>query len=220
MAHLIPTRRPIRFIVAVVAFGMLCFLVATSPGAAAARASGCHPKRRQVIARRGSAVVFRRVTGPGGEYGAPSVLLGCLTVRQRPVRLAQFSEAEALYFERLVGPNPVFAGHYVAFALDDADVVCGKYDPSSPLCETHEVVSYNLKTGHARAKAAGAPAALVLTKRGWIGWVEGSAHNLLVVDSHGLHTLDPGPVDPRSLIVHGEIIDWSTNGVTHTAKLG
>jgi hypothetical protein len=219
MGHPIRLRRRVALTIATATLGTPSFLVATTPSDAASRVSGCHPKRQQVVARKGGAVVFRRVTGPEGEYGAPSMLLACLNPRQRPVRIAEFSEGEAPFFERLLGPNPVFAGHYVAFALDDTDIVCSKYEPSSPQCETHEVASYDLKTGHARARAAGTPAALVITERGWIAWVEGSAHSLLAFDSHGLHTLDAGPVDPRSLAARGQSVGWTSGGVAHTTEL-
>jgi hypothetical protein len=171
-----------------------------------------------VVGRKGQALVFSR-EGEGVEYSAPVTVLGCLTSRQRPVALLRFEEGESPGFDRLVGPDPVFAGPYVAFALTVVEGACGKYTGGGPQCEQHRLGSYDLRTGRPRARASSAAEALVVTAQGWIAWIEPAGDALRAIDSHGGRVLDPGPVDPHSLAVSGQTVLWTSVGTPHSAQL-
>ncbi len=99
---------------------------------------------------------------------------------------------------------------------------CLKYSQSNEAaeeCAVPEVSSYNLRSGRERASASGAEEALALTANGWIAWVAAPSHALLAIGAHGKHTLDAGPVEPRSLGVSGQTVHWTSNGVAHSAVL-
>ncbi len=171
-----------------------------------------------MVGRRGQALVFSR-EGEGAEYSPSVTVLGCLTSRQRPVALLSFGEGESPEFDRLVGPDPAFAGPYVAFVLTVVEGACGKYTGGGPQCEQHRLGSYDLRTGRPRARASSAAEALVLTAQGWIAWIEPTGDVLRAIDSHGARVLDPGPVDPHSLAVSGQTVRWTSAGTPHSALL-
>lgn len=196
----------------------LVFGLPVAGARAAPREPVCKPRHAQVLARHGAVIVFRRRTGPAGEYGEPSALYACARTRGRPVRLASFQEGELPEFDHLAGANPIFSGGYVAFAYKFLEPVCGKYTGGGPQCEVFEVASVNLRTGRARASAVGSASALVLTPLGWIAWVSSSGE-LEGIGSHGETVLDGGGVEAASLHASGQKITWTSAGVAHEAAL-
>jgi hypothetical protein len=172
-------------------------------------------------------VLFLRTTGPDdGKYGAPHSLLGCRRVSQRPVDLFDFEDGDT--------PTEVltsFGGRYAAFFLGWAYTTCSFYESAgAENCGTSLFESVDLSTGHVRVSLPSVredgpalPNALVVTHSGWIAWVSRGttgAMPLLVWDSKGQRTLDPGPIDTGSLRASGAAVHWKDAGIAHSAVLG
>jgi hypothetical protein len=177
----------------------------------AASAPICRPARVQVLARSGQSVLFYRTTGPfDGKYGSPSALFGCTRLHQRPVVISRFDEFTSPHFSYVS-----VRGAYAAYAEEQDSNTCGAY--GEELCEPLAVFfeSVDLRSGRARVRfTPGAPAALVVTAKGWIAWIAGTVGGsqgaLFARDSHGRRELDAGPVDPASLRVSGNAITWAS----------
>jgi len=190
-----------------------------APGTAAAGSGPtCRPSAHQVLGRSGTAVVFRRRTSAGGEYGEESALYACLKRRQRPLHLTSFGEGQVPKLEHVPGANPAFAGSYVALAYGFVEPACAKYMGGGPQCEVFVIASFNLRTGRVRATASLPASSLVVTLAGWIAWVSPTGQ-LEAVDSGGKLTLDGGPVEASSVRAAGETIRWSSAGTVHSAEL-
>ncbi len=193
--------------------------LASAAGAAGTHPASCKPRPGQVLARKGSEVIFRRSTGPSGEYGAASALYGCQRTRQRPVRLLAFQEGMDPEVQRLAGVDAVFAGAYAALTYKIYDAACAKYTGGGPECESSGLASFDLRTGKTRAHAPEAASALVLSARGWVGWVSAQGGALHAIGSKGARVLDPGPVEPASLKLSGQTLRWTSTASTHSALL-
>lgn len=186
----------------------------------------CVPKRSQILGRSGSSVLFRQITGPDdGKYGAPHSLFGCRNARQTPLDLFDFEDGDI--------PSVVltsFNGSYAAYFLGWEAATCVFYESAgAEHCGQSLFESVNLRTGHVRVSGAeestGAvepPKALVVSHDGWIAWIaperSGTAP-LMAQDSTGRRTLDPGPIDTRSLRMSGKKVRWTDAGVAHSAVL-
>lgn len=224
---------PLRLLAcAVLATGALATALCVGTAAASnvsfaqlSRARRCLPPHRQVLRRSGAAVLFLRQTGlDDGKYGAPHSLYGCAGSRQAPVDLFDFEDGDT--------PSvtvTAFAGSYAAFFLGWEAATCVFYENAggSENCGQTLFESVNLKTGRIRlaveeAEPLPTPGSLVVTRRGWIAWTAPDTSGtvkLLAHDAKGARTLDPGPVDTRSLKVSGETVRWTDAGVARVAIL-
>jgi len=198
---------------------------AVASGARASRAGRCLPRRREILRRVGASLLFVHRTGPSdGKYGAPHSLYGCRGSHQRPVDLFDFEDGDL--------PSTVvavFDGAYAAFYLGWEALTCVDYENAgAENCGQTLFESVNLSSGRVRVTIeqpeGPAPEALVVTRAGWIAWTEApgpsAALSLFARDAHGERTLDPGPVDPRSLRLSGGTVRWTDAGLAHSAVLG
>lgn len=185
----------------------LAIAVGVSSDAAAANAPSCSPRHAHVLGRHGGSRLFFLVTGAGDEYGTPITIFGCLRGHRRTVRLQRF-DAETDVEVRHVR----FAGPYAAFAETVTDLPCSKYDPANPACSSHQIASFDLRTGRRRARSSTVATALVLVRRGWIAWTQPAATTggtaLRAIDSLGPRPLDDGPIAPASVRSHGNVVSW------------
>jgi len=175
----------------------------------------CKPKRAQTLAKQSGAALYSVATGAGDEYGTPTTIYGCLRGQRRASRLERFGSSTQATLA-----NARFAGNYVAFAQTLTDVPCTKYDPSNPQCTSHQVLSFNVRTGKRRVRATTAAAAApVLVTAGWIAWIEPGSTALRAVDSAGARTLDEGPADAASVRASGNVVSWLHGTEARLAQL-
>src|SRR5271166_6165326 len=133
--------------------------IAWCPGTAGARATttrqrGCQPSPREVVGRRGAAVVFRHPIG-NGEYGTAYRYYGCVDAAQRPRRLYDGGEQFDITLLHPVGGDPVFRGPFVAWAEEEPDLEC---DKSGELCPAiTSVEAWNLRTGRRLCSSVAIP---------------------------------------------------------------
>lgn len=124
-----------------------------------------------------------------------------------------------------------FNGTYAAFFIGWQSTTCSFYESAGAIdCSESLFESVNLATGRFRVNVTNEdpnttdpPTALVVTHAGWIAWVAhltATSQPLLVRDSKGERTLDPGPIDVGSLRASGANVRWTDAGVGHFAALG
>jgi hypothetical protein len=191
-----------------------------------ARAPRCAPPRREVLGRSGPHLLFVRQTGPTDfKYGAPHALYGCISRYRAAVKLYEFEAGDL--------PSVVvtrFAAPYAAFFLGWQSTVCADYENAGAQdCGRMLFGSVDLRTGRVRTSVEShmpeplpAPTELVVTPAGWIAWTapgSSGADALFADDSSGQRTLDPGPVEGKSLAVTGATVRWSDTGVEHFSVL-
>jgi len=179
-----------------------------------------------VLGRSGPHVLFVRQTGPTDfKYGAPHALYGCISRYRAPVQLYEFEDGDL--------PSEVittFAGPYAAFYLGWRSTVCADYESAGATgCGRTLFGSVDLRNGRIRTSVEPQtpeppppPMALVVTPAGWIAWIapgSSGAEALFAEDSSGQRTLDPGPVDRKSLEDNGATVRWSDAGVAHSSVL-
>jgi hypothetical protein len=179
-----------------------------------------------VLGRSGPHALFVRQTGPTDfKYGAPRALYGCISRHRAPVRLYEFEDGDV--------PSVVvtrFSGPYAAFFLGWRSTVCAGYENAGAQdCGRMLFGSFDLRNGRARAAVESpmpeplpAPTALVVTPAGWIAWTapgSSGANAVFADDSSGQRTLDPGPVEGKSLLASGAKVRWSDAGVGHSSAL-
>ncbi len=169
-------------------------------------------------------MLFVRQTGGfDGKYGAPHSLFGCSSSYQPRKDLFDFEDGDT--------PNlavAAFAPPYAAYFLDWEATSCVFYESAgAEHCGQTLFESANLRTGRVRVtvyqpESTPPPEDLVVTRAGWIAWIAGGPSGtaaLIAHDSAGERTLDPGPVDARSLKLSGGTVRWSDSGAAHTAVL-
>jgi hypothetical protein len=174
----------------------------------------CTVHHARTLATVGTTRLLSRDTNIGDEYGPTTTLYGCVG-RHSPRNLGEAYGIEPATLR--ITPR------YAAFSFRSSDVACSKYMPNDPACTTTGIRVFDLLTGRLRASAASEAQALVLSPRGRTAWVgfpgADGRRSVVAIDAAGQRTLATGVIDPASLVLVGETVTFSVDGVSQSATL-
>jgi hypothetical protein len=188
----------------------MCGLVAAlalAPSGVDGKTARCPPHGRKVLLINPAAVV----------YGSSDAPVGCMRPHGRGHRLYDSDEYDSGYALRL-------AGRFAAFVYTQINP-CSKYDmcPTGTPGATTDVEIVDLRSGHGPASSdQDVVGALKLSSLGIAAWTNTAGDGVVSVRTlgpNGEQTLDSGPIDAKSLALHGTTLTWTNAGQTKSATL-
>lgn len=197
-----------------------CALVPASAADAATKKRCAIPRGADVVAKTSEVVVFT-VDRSSGDL--TQTLFGCYRKTAKRVRLADASDDE--FVTSVEFDQVTVSGRFVAWQWTSTDQSCKADCPPDYEPTTYSIERADLKTRKtlqwtdARAETG----TLQLSQAGNAAWVQSSGtpgvFAVRVGNRNGHKAIDTGAIDPKSLLLEGDVLLWINGDQARTARL-